>query len=595
MATVYRVRLEDDFSGPAGSVVRAARAMKQEASGAGSALGSVGQGGLSASQGMSSAVAVGGLVSAAFQKIAEVGARVVGVLVDIGKAAGAQIAEGVRFGDQMRFSLEMFLPPGEDAAATLEELSAQARRLGQDTQTAGRSFQGLISAGFTKGAAMELVAFKADLVALEGGGEEAAAKIDQSFENIKKAMATGRFEADQFNSILESTPVTKMQVLEKLSEKTGKSIEELAATDITKLPVDKLIESFKDAALEATGVGAAGDLAAAKARQGFSGFADMLRANVTNALTDIGVKMGPGLEAKVMPALGRLSTALGFEDVNVDSLTDQIANELVNVLEKAINIATEFAESFGESFTRSNNKLSPLREGIQGLTDDSESATPSVSDLGAVVGALAGAMSTLWAFINLIHQNTLVGQFGEIAESFRGTKEGAEQVGDALAALPGIISDAASGAIDSALNLGRDIVQGIADGITNNLGIIASAAGGAAGTAISAAAGVLDTGSPSKEFAKLGGFVSEGFALGIDSKAPMAEGAIGRMVTGGMPAANDVAAPGGRAGGTFSISIPITVTAGQGASPAEVADEVSRKLERNLIDALDRHLATAAA
>lgn len=65
-------------------------------------------------------------------------------------------------------------------------------------------------------------------------------------------------------------------------------------------------------------------------------------------------------------------------------------------------------------------------------------------------------------------------------------------------------------------NLGSAIIEGMVSGIAGGIGSITSAAKDVAGSALSAAKGVLGIHSPSKEFEKIGNYVNDGFRKGLD-------------------------------------------------------------------------------
>ena len=67
--------------------------------------------------------------------------------------------------------------------------------------------------------------------------------------------------------------------------------------------------------------------------------------------------------------------------------------------------------------------------------------------------------------------------------------------------------------------IGKAILDGIAAGITNGVQAIKDAATNAAKAALDAAKGFLGIESPSKEFAKLGNFMMQGMAIGINSQS----------------------------------------------------------------------------
>ena len=91
--------------------------------------------------------------------------------------------------------------------------------------------------------------------------------------------------------------------------------------------------------------------------------------------------------------------------------------------------------------------------------------------------------------------------------------------------------------------IGSNMIQGIADGITGAAGKLIASIGGAVGGAIDHAKSLLGIASPSKVFARLGGYTAEGFAGGVDAGAGEARDAVAGMVA--PPPADAVASYGG--------------------------------------------------
>ena len=79
------------------------------------------------------------------------------------------------------------------------------------------------------------------------------------------------------------------------------------------------------------------------------------------------------------------------------------------------------------------------------------------------------------------------------------------------------------------LSIGSDIIEGIKNGISNGIEKIKEAAKNAAKGALEAAKAALGIQSPSKEFYRIGEFVTMGFAQGIDSKARLVTDSLKRI------------------------------------------------------------------
>ena len=122
------------------------------------------------------------------------------------------------------------------------------------------------------------------------------------------------------------------------------------------------------------------------------------------------------------------------------------------------------------------------------------------------------------------------------------------------------------------LSIGTDIIRGIANGIRSAGGLIVDAAKNAAKAAFDAAKNFLGINSPSKLFAdKIGEMIPAGIAQGITENAGVIHSAMEGLTA--MTAADfvDGAAVGGYASGTNGYTQIINITSPRELSPSEVA------------------------
>ena len=182
-----------------------------------------------------------------------------------------------------------------------------------------------------------------------------------------------------------------------------------------------------------------------------------------------------------------------------------------------------------------------------------------------------------WAFLNM----TPVGQVIQHWDQIKATVGGFI---DYVAGLPARM-----------IEIGKNIAQGLADGVRNTLGAVKDSVTGMADGAVGWVKQKLDINSPSRVFAQLGGFVSEGLAVGIGEKGKLAlqaAGRLGAMLPGALPtalamgvtagaavASPSLAAPAaGAAGGTTIINI--TVNAPAGSDGQQIARLVAAEVEK---------------
>lgn len=103
--------------------------------------------------------------------------------------------------------------------------------------------------------------------------------------------------------------------------------------------------------------------------------------------------------------------------------------------------------------------------------------------------------------------------------------------------------------------IGANIIKGLADGILGGGAAVVSAITGVAGSAIGAAKSALGIASPSKVFAEIGGYTSEGMVQGVEGGTADVQGAFDEMVAPpeAGAAATSQASPSG--GNTYQITI----------------------------------------
>lgn len=116
---------------------------------------------------------------------------------------------------------------------------------------------------------------------------------------------------------------------------------------------------------------------------------------------------------------------------------------------------------------------------------------------GQVASWLSGAISTVVGWVAQFASNatSAASQFGSKLRS-------------GLEAIPGTLG-----------NIGSNIVQGLVNGVTGAAGRLVDAVKGAVGSAIQGAKNLLGIKSPSRVFRKIGQYVMQGAALGVDDDA----------------------------------------------------------------------------
>lgn len=141
-----------------------------------------------------------------------------------------------------------------------------------------------------------------------------------------------------------------------------------------------------------------------------------------------------------------------------------------------------------------------------------------------------------------------------------------------------------------AANIGKNIVMGIANGIRNGASAVWNALKNVVTGGINKVKDFLGIKSPSRVFMALGGYTSEGMAMGIDRGRKRAMGAAGRLAAGVTAAGSLALAPvasaqpgqgsaAARANQPAAMQVTIKITQQPGQSSEELAEEIKRKLE----------------
>lgn len=141
---------------------------------------------------------------------------------------------------------------------------------------------------------------------------------------------------------------------------------------------------------------------------------------------------------------------------------------------------------------------------------------------GRVAEFLAGVISTVIGWVTQFASNAT-----SAATQFAGN------LIDGLASIPGRVT-----------SIGSNIIQGLVNGVTGAAGKLINAVKGAVGDAIEGAKNLLGIKSPSRVFRKIGQYVMQGAALGVDDDADLLSKSTDNAMRGMISTAQDIAVPG---------------------------------------------------
>jgi len=141
---------------------------------------------------------------------------------------------------------------------------------------------------------------------------------------------------------------------------------------------------------------------------------------------------------------------------------------------------------------------------------------------------------TLTDFIGKIGADILAGFVDGILEAVGVPAKFRDPIQNALSNSFKTIFDQSLMLINPAI-FGKRIIEGIAEGIKNNLGIIVDAMGAVSQKVVDTASGTLKIKSPSKVFEEIGSYTMQGLAIGIDKSSYQPIQSIGTVIASLQP------------------------------------------------------------
>lgn len=356
---------------------------------------------------------------------------------------------------------------------------------------------------------------------------------------------------------------------------------------------------------------AAGDLAkeyddklggiVAKRMMGLGAQSAKLKKNFSELFSDLNID--PVLEGmRVLVDLFDKNTAAGE---SMKFLFESVFQPLIDQATNAAYVVEAFALGFLIGMTKLYIALKPAIKAVKeffGFDDTSLSDTLDMAKIAGeavayifagfilTLGALGVALAAAAAWILLP-----VAAFGVLVAA---VVSAGVMIYDAFVGAWNAVGDFLGG-LDLA-EMGSNIIEGLIDGIINMGPNMLKAVTGIADAAINAAKSALGIASPSKVFADIGGYTAEGFAVGVDDGAAMAQDAMaamveppdpnaplaamataGRVVRGAEAAASGAAgAGGGKAGAGVHIeNLYLNGTKASAKDAEDLAEAVTKLLE----------------
>lgn len=262
----------------------------------------------------------------------------------------------------------------------------------------------------------------------------------------------------------------------------------------------------------------------------------------------------PGKQASMAASWENISTRMGIAFLPVaENIIDIVETELIPILE-------DFADWLNEPETKEG--LKDFGESLQIVGDAIAYVVSTTADNFGAVKAMFDFLSGEISFEQLVTQlKELPGFWGDVTNAVydsgfaigqwafdvgNNVRKFGEDIGRGLGivvanfqALPSLILAVLSGAGTWLVQTGKDIIGGLVRGIKNAGSAVFEAIGGVVTGAIDWAKDLLGIASPSKVFAEMGGYVSQGFARGIESDYSMVRNATSGMASSAVLGAGD--------------------------------------------------------
>lgn len=538
MAMTWTLRLKDALSGSAarmaGALGRVQSALRGTAAAADKterAMGAAGKKGLNAEKIGRGFTVMKGLAVNAISSIASK----LGQLGSMGLAKLGDIAGGAMEKGAIMRGLGLLTGGAAGAEKAFGLVALKARELGMSTLGAAKQVQSLLAGGFKleggTGALRVLEAAQALRVI------NPTANIDNVITALSQIQAKGKLTAEELHGQLGDAGVNIGAVYEALASKMGKSTDEIRKMMAAgKITADQGIAAVF-ASIEKQGGGSLAKIAASG--KGSIG-------NMLERLMSLPSEIGAGLDlskffGSASNVIDKIVTRLTDPKAQAffDSLFNVSGSAMLDGLGKAfgqvMDVMTDprmikslegIGKAVGGMFEGFGEGFAAVADVLLGLdTGNADDMTAAWRAFGQAIGGVVAAVvmlghvgQALWAFA------------GEVGESIASATEsvyafvasimgGVESAGAALSGLSGMLSGAIGGAMGEALGsaqaLGSAIIDGLLSGITGGMASVATAVSDTVLGAIGAGNSAARVSSPSKVFRRMGGYFSQGMALGI--------------------------------------------------------------------------------
>lgn len=528
---------------------------------------------------------MGSLVESLGAGAASLGPMLLGVgtaLLAVGAGGAGLLAAGAKYASEMAgfkentlFAYKYILGGSDKAAMMFKEADDLARAMGGHTTKTAESMRELMGGGFSQTQSKNITAAIADVGALSP-----TANTDAISAQLAQMKGAGRVLAEDLKPLLNAGLNDDIfyQVLREMTGKTDqKDLKKLLETG--KVDADTGIQAILETVNRMGGKKGLGSIAAARANETMGGQIDAAKAMFERLFMSI--SSGPagsamGSLAKQVTAfldpkgdsgqriLAALNAMAGAVSTVLASLQGGALNSflsgLLDYFEAIRPIASAFFSAFGTGIMAAVTAVRQIMPTMGGANSATLDLVGIAKALGSAFAWVAVGIGSVIAIIA-----GLVGVVGLVVVG----------IGTGIVDLVGWLAEATAHLVQWAaqgISIAADFIGGLVEGILDGIVDVVGAMSEMGQAAIDAVTGVFKIKSPSRVMMEVGGYVSEGFAQGVDGGAPQASAAVASMV-----APSAIRSFGSAGGGSASVGdITINITGVEGG--ADAAEEIAARV-----------------
>ncbi len=420
---------------------------------------------------------------------------VAGAGLRLASAGASYVADTLSFRENTEFAFGILAKSSSKARELMTFSDELARSLGKDTVEVGSSVRDLLAKGFNTDMIRAIISASADLTTINP-----AARVDlitKAFSDIK---GKGTLGMEELKQQLADQGVSLDLVYGRLAENLGIKREQVLKTlSAGKVTADVGIASILEAMQQQfSGGKALGTAAAAKGASTLTGALNNARAMARRLILDlntgpVGAKLidlanrgatllDPASSSgkKLMDVLNKVAGIVGgmFENVTPEDLVAAFDGATA-AAKKFVDASKGFGGGFVDGFREASATIREVKESL-GLTSGStEQAGTGFRTLGKALGYIVVGLETVYDIISVIPE--------------------------AFATLP-----------DNMRFIGREIMNGIGEGLDSAKGWLVAKMEALAGLLPDSVRKLLKIQSPSRVFMQIGAHTTAGFVAGLE-------------------------------------------------------------------------------